>query len=112
MKAYKSFDDYLKEAIVAREENETYQEYLESASTDEEGVYRTRDGRIFETAMYYPDKLTVEEFIEAITDPKRNQAFIDNMHHLQKDVSFLARSPERSHAEEWIQTYAGWMEMN
>ena len=93
---------------MARQENETYQEYLEGASCDKDGVYRTRDGRIFETAMYFPDELTVEEFIEAITRQEVNQAFISNMHNLEGPPTQM---PKEKHAEEWIQTYAGWMEM-
>ncbi len=99
-----------KEEMMSRQENETYQEYLAGASRDKEGVHRTRDGRIFETAMYFPDKLTVEEFIEAITDQKINQAFIDNINHLAEEDS--ERFSTKEHAEIWIQTYAGWMEMN
>jgi hypothetical protein len=94
---------------MARQENETFQEYLKGATPDKEGVYRTRDGRIFETAMSYPDKLTVEEFIEEITNRGRNQAFVDNMRHLTEEVG---SPPEKMHAEDWIQTYAAWMEMN
>jgi hypothetical protein len=94
---------------MARNEDETFQEYLEGAACDKDGRYRTRDGRIFETAMSYPDKLTVEEFISEITNQKRNQAFIDNMHHLEGGST---RMPKEKHAEDWIQTYAAWMEMN
>ena len=95
---------------MARQENETFQEYLESIYRDKDGVHRTRDGRIFETAMTYPDKLTVEEFIQEITDEDRNPAFIDNMNHIrEQDPSWM---DEKRHAEDWIQTYAAWMEMN
>ena len=95
---------------MARQENETYQEYLEGGAQDKDGRYRTRDGRIFETAMYFPDKLTVEEFIEAITDPKINQSFVNNMNNLHEEDP--KRFVDKMHAEVWIQTYAAWMEMN
>ena len=95
---------------MARQENEDLQDYLKGAEFDEDGAYRTRDGRIFETAMSYPDKLTVEEFIQEITHERRNQAFIDNMNHIrERDPSWM---DEKQHAERWIQTYAAWMEMN
>ena len=54
------------------------------------------------TKIYYPNKMSVEDFIKAITDPATNKAFIENMKHLKV-------TPK--HAEEWIETYAAWMEM-
>jgi hypothetical protein len=95
---------------MSRQENETYQEYLEGASRDKDGVHRTRDGRVFETAMTFPDKLTVEEFIEEVTNPKRTKAFIANMNNLTNEMP--DKMLKHQHAEEWIQTFAAWSEMN
>jgi hypothetical protein len=58
--------------------------------------------------MTFPDEMTVEEFIDAITRYKTNQAFVDNMHHLEGGGPGM---PKKRHAEDWIQTYAAWMEM-
>ncbi len=60
--------------------------------------------------MYYPEKLSVEEFIRAITKEHLNQSFITNMNNLAKEDSKLM--PRHQYAEDWIQTYAAWMEMN
>ena len=57
------------------------------------------------TVMSFPEKFTVEEFIEEITDPEINQSFINNMNNLEQ-------IPEERYPEDWIQTYAAWMEMN
>jgi len=62
------------------------------------------------TVIFFPEKLTVEEFVGAITDEKANQAFIDNMNHLH-ERNPKSRS-DKEFAEIWIQTYAAWMEMN
>ena len=55
------------------------------------------------TEMYYPNKLIVEEFIQEIEDHETNLAFINNMHHLEISTKY---------PEDWIKTYAAWMEMN
>jgi hypothetical protein len=94
----------------ATETEPSFEELLRSAAPDKEGTYRTKDGRVFETTLYYPDPLTVEEFIAEIMDSRANHAFINNMNDLREEdpVKFA----EKSHVEDWIQLYAAWREMN
>lgn len=56
-----------------------------------------------DTEETWPDRLTIEEFISAITENDTNEGFIQNMHHL---------GINNRYPEEWIKTYAAWMEMN
>ncbi len=61
--------------------------------------------REYITEMYYPEKVTVEEFIRILTRDKVNQSFITNMNNLDS-------IPQERNVEEWIKTYAAWSEMN
>ena len=62
------------------------------------------------TAHFYPDEMSVEEFIDEITNPVDNQNFIANMRHLQERGS--RSMPVKRYPEDWIETYAAWKEMN
>jgi len=57
------------------------------------------------TELYHPDKVTVEEFVRIITNEGALKAFVANMNNLDK-------LPEEQYPEEWIETFAAWMEMN
>jgi hypothetical protein len=52
------------------------------------------------TAEYWPDPITVEEFMKELSDTK--EQFITNMNNIHKG--------DKRYAEDWMRTYSNWME--
>ena len=60
--------------------------------------------REYMTEHYHPNKVTVEEFVNLITDEDAIRNFVTNMNNLEQ-------TSEERYPEEWIKTFAAWMEM-
>jgi hypothetical protein len=65
----------------------------------------TMSKREYMTEEYYPDKITVEKFVQIITNEELLRNFVTNMNNLDQ-------IPQERYPEEWIKTFAAWAEMN
>jgi len=55
------------------------------------------------TEMHFPDKVTIEEFFEILTDKEEIENFKLNM----KDLKVI----EDKYPEEWVHLFCAWMEL-
>ncbi len=65
----------------------------------------SKSKRGYMTERYYPNKVSVEEFIKIISNEEALRNFVTNMNNLDQ-------MPEERYPEEWIKTFSAWMEMN
>ena len=55
--------------------------------------------------LFFPDKITVEEFIGIITNKDCNKAFVRNMHNLEQIQIYMF-------PEEWMNIFTAWKELH